>query len=80
MQDDTSRALYLVVYGRQLFKAHWAMFVPQINSTENTNKGRLIHATGDVRTGFDVTFDRNYRLAETTRDHSVTLLGYIGSE
>ena len=74
--EDKPRELYLVVYNRPLFKAHWALFVPSI---DNASVGKKIHAVGDALAGFSVAFDRNYNLGTTTRSHSLVHLGHIGA-
>ncbi|OAA55561.1 hypothetical protein SPI_08245 [Niveomyces insectorum RCEF 264] len=74
MEGKTSRKLHLIVYHRALFKAHWALFIPSVG---DPNLGRSIHAVGDARTGFQVTFGRNYDVATTGRSHSLIFLGYV---
>lgn len=53
------RPVYLLYFPSVKFKAHWAMFVPEIQD-RRCRKGKLIHVIGSVRDGFQLEFRRNY--------------------
>lgn len=55
--------LELVVYNGAPFKDHWAYFV---RSSYNPSAGVMIHATGDVRNGFQLQIKRSYDFASTS--------------
>ncbi|KAM5361433.1 hypothetical protein ACJZ2D_013123 [Fusarium nematophilum] len=69
-----ARTLYLVMYNSRLFPAHWALWVP---SREIPDVGKRIHAEGDVATGFTVTFERNYDIGSTGRQHQILPLAEV---
>lgn len=70
-----ARTIYLIVYNSRLFPAHWAIWIP---SQSDPDIGRIINAAGDVLTGFDITFERNYDITAETRPHQVISLGQVG--
>ncbi|KAJ4314364.1 hypothetical protein N0V84_008944 [Fusarium piperis] len=69
-----ARTIYLIVYNSRLFPAHWVIWIP---SQSDLKIGKVINAAGDVLTGFDITFERNYNIAEESRPHQVILLGQV---
>ncbi|KAI3325534.1 hypothetical protein HD806DRAFT_490608 [Xylariaceae sp. AK1471] len=70
------RTIYLIVYNSPLFPAHWALWIP---SLENPNIGKRIHAEGDVATGFQLSFDRNYDQTQESRSYKVLVLAEVES-
>lgn len=54
--------LELVVYNGAPFKDHWAYFV---RSSSSASAGVILHATGDVRNGFEFQIKRSYDFAST---------------
>lgn len=69
-----SRPVYLIVYSSPLFKAHWALWVPEYSS-QASGRGKVIHVTGDPRTGFEHQFKRNYDINATDKAHMTVFLG-----
>ncbi|KAI1093219.1 hypothetical protein F5B19DRAFT_154075 [Rostrohypoxylon terebratum] len=70
------RTIYLVVYNSRLFPAHWSLWIP---STSNPNIGTRVHAQGDVATGFEICFERNYDIGQTSRKHEILPLADVDS-
>lgn len=68
------RNLFLIVYKSPLFPAYWSIWIP---SVANRNIGKRIHVTGDVHSGFEHEFVRNYDLRSDTRTHFVILIGEV---
>lgn len=48
-----------------------------IPSQSGPNVGKIITSTGDVLTGFDITFKRNYSIAAESRPHQLVSLGSV---
>ncbi|KAI1451420.1 hypothetical protein F4805DRAFT_103091 [Annulohypoxylon moriforme] len=71
-----SRTIYLLVYNSRLFPAHWSLWIP---SPENPDVGKRIHAQGDVATGFELCFERNYDKGQTSRRHEILPLADVDS-
>ncbi|KAM7219905.1 hypothetical protein V8F06_004760 [Rhypophila decipiens] len=69
-----ARSVYLLIYNSPLFPAHWAIWIP---SEAKSTTGKLIHARGDARSGFDVTVDRNYDISQTGRKHEIIPLARV---
>ncbi|KAH7130199.1 hypothetical protein B0J11DRAFT_602453 [Dendryphion nanum] len=68
------RQLQLIIYHSPLFAAHWALFLPQPDST---NVGKRIHADGSPATGFEVLIEVEYSLEECTQSFEVIDLGEV---
>ncbi|KAF2118705.1 hypothetical protein BDV96DRAFT_642883 [Lophiotrema nucula] len=68
------RTVCLVIFNSPLFPAHWGLWVP---STDQPSIGKLLHASGDAATGFEIAFERNYDLGATTRRHQVLQLAQV---
>ncbi|KAF3391177.1 hypothetical protein DPV78_010916 [Talaromyces pinophilus] len=68
------RNIFLIIYKSPLFPAHWSLWIP---SVANPNIGKRIHVTGDVKSGFEHEFVRNYDLRSETRTHVVILMGEV---
>ncbi|RSL69736.1 hypothetical protein CEP54_002105 [Fusarium duplospermum] len=68
------RTIFLIVYNNRLFPAHWVIWIP---SQSDPNIGKIINAAGDVLTGFDITFERNYNISAENRPHQVISLGQV---
>ncbi|KAF2752611.1 hypothetical protein EJ05DRAFT_505899 [Pseudovirgaria hyperparasitica] len=73
-----SRTVHLIVYNSPLFPAHWGLWVPQKDGDQNI--GKLIHATGDARNGFEVAFKRNYDLGATSRSYQLLPLAQVADQ
>jgi hypothetical protein len=71
------RTLFLIVYKSPLFPAHWSLWIPSLS---NPDIGERIHVTGDVHSGFEHEFVRNYNLTADTRTHVVILVGEVDNE
>ncbi|KAJ3544705.1 hypothetical protein NM208_g2912 [Fusarium decemcellulare] len=69
-----ARSIYLLVYNSRLFPAHWVLWIPSKN---NAKIGKVIEAAGDVATGFDITFARNFNIGELTRTHQLVELAQV---
>ncbi|KAF4999989.1 hypothetical protein FDECE_11337 [Fusarium decemcellulare] len=72
-----ARSIYLLVYNSRLFPAHWVLWIP---SKDNTKIGKVIEAAGDVATGFDITFERNFNIGELTRTHELVELAQVDDD
>ncbi|KAF2827132.1 hypothetical protein CC86DRAFT_466857 [Ophiobolus disseminans] len=72
------RTVHLIVYNSPLFPAHWGLWIPQEDGDQNI--GKLIHATGDARTGFQVAFKRNYDLGTTSRSYQLLPLAQVADQ
>jgi hypothetical protein len=72
------RTVYLIIYNSPLFPAHWGLWVPQKDGDQNI--GKLIHATGDARNGFQVAFKRNYDLGTTSRSYQLLPLAEVADQ
>ncbi|KAK6514938.1 hypothetical protein TWF506_007295 [Arthrobotrys conoides] len=66
-------SLSLISYNGGLFKDHWSLFIP----TVGTGIGYRVHATGDLRTGFEFELIEEYDLENTSRRHTKTFLSEI---
>ncbi|KAL2683282.1 hypothetical protein Neosp_007752 [[Neocosmospora] mangrovei] len=69
-----ARTIFLIVYNSRLFPAHWAIWIP---SQSDPNVGKIVNAAGDVLTGFDITFERNYNISAESRPHQLISLGNV---
>lgn len=69
-----TRKLFLIVYKSPLFPAHWSLWIP---SLADPNIGKRIHVTGDVYSGFEHEFVRNYNLENDTRTQVSIMLGEV---
>ncbi|KAH7016841.1 hypothetical protein EDB80DRAFT_272929 [Ilyonectria destructans] len=69
-----SFSVYILVYTSRLFPAHWALWIP---SRRDPAIGKRVHATGDARVGFEVEFDRNYNIEQTSRQHQLVHLAQV---
>ncbi|KAI9681917.1 MAG: hypothetical protein M1822_006994 [Bathelium mastoideum] len=58
------RSLYLLTWSSAKFKGHWGFFVPELED-RRIMKGKLIHAVGTIRDGFQTEFRRNFDLSKT---------------
>ncbi|KZW00260.1 hypothetical protein EXIGLDRAFT_722311 [Exidia glandulosa HHB12029] len=70
------RALYVLRYPVHLFAAHMALFIPHADS-EQDDLGKVLHATGDQRSGFVREFKRNYSALDTARRPTRHVIGTI---
>jgi len=68
------RTVYLLVFNSPLFPAHWGLWIP---SVEKPNIGKLLNATGDAATGFEIGFERNYDLGAITLRHQILQLAEV---
>lgn len=59
-----ARELFVLRYPAHLFAAHMALFIPH---ADNKDIGKVIHATGDSRMGFEQEVKRNYDAVDSTR-------------
>ncbi len=62
--EEQYRPVLLLSYNSEMFKSHWALFVPELQS-RSAKKGKIIHVVGSVREGFTIEFRRNYDLTKT---------------
>ena len=69
-----AREVYLIIYHSPLFPAHWAFWIP---SVESAKIGKKLHVFGDAAKGFEHEFQRNYSTAGTQRKHSLVLLANV---
>ena len=69
-----TRNILLVAKLGALFKDHWTIFIPGV---ESPSFGTLIEVEGDVRSGFTHSLIRNYDLKAERRSVKVTLLGEV---
>lgn len=69
-----TRTIYLIVYSSPLFPAHWAIWIP---SQGSQTVGKRIHVEGDVATGFQLSFDRNYDKTQDSRKHEIIVIGEV---
>ncbi|RDB28930.1 hypothetical protein Hypma_016124 [Hypsizygus marmoreus] len=77
--NSTHRDVYLLIYPSPLFAAHWALWLPNDNAAKEA-LGKVIQVTGNVATGFEHQFKRNYDLSDTARASTLLALGHIGGE
>jgi hypothetical protein len=71
------RPIYLLCYPSAKFKAHWAIFVPELQD-RSVKKGKLIHVQGTVSTGFAHEIKRNYDMKETrNQPHTPIEIGLV---
>ena len=68
------RTLYVLRYPSHLFAAHMALFIPHAGSDD---LGKVLHATGDQRSGFVHEFKRNYSALDTARRPKKYELGTV---
>ncbi|KAF3183880.1 hypothetical protein TWF788_005352 [Orbilia oligospora] len=66
-------SISLITYNGGLFKDHWSLFIPTIGE----DIGYRLHATGDLRTGFEFELIKRYDLENTNRRHTRTFLSEI---
>ncbi|KAF3221460.1 hypothetical protein TWF192_008649 [Orbilia oligospora] len=66
-------SISLITYNGGLFKDHWSLFIPTIGE----DIGYRLHATGDLRTGFEFELRERYDLENTNRRHTRTFLSEI---
>ena len=64
----------VIVYHSRLFKAHWAILVPDQGNSHTTTK---IQVTGSLAAGFKHEFQRRYNPEGTGRGHSLYELGSV---
>ncbi|KAI8669991.1 PNPLA domain-containing protein [Fusarium sp. Ph1] len=74
LPNNMARTIYLIVYNSRLFPAHWVIWIP---SQSDPDIDKIINAAGDVLTGFDITFERNYNITAESRPHQVISLGQV---
>lgn len=74
LPNTMARTISLIVYNSRLFPAHWVIWIP---SQSDPRIGKIINAAGDVLTGFDITFERNYDISAESRPHKVIPLGQV---
>lgn len=68
------RTIYVLRYPAHLFAAHMALFVPHAGDDD---VGKVLHATGDQRSGFVHEFKRNYSALDTARLPEKYALGSV---
>ena len=78
IQQSPNRPLYIMIWSRALFKAHWSFWVPNLEGIR-TN-GKRAHVEGDVRGGFHLEFMRNYDIAQTTSQPTIIEIGAMRVE
>jgi len=66
-----TRDIHLIFYPSPLFPAHWGLWIPSVG---NPQIGKMVHVVGDVATGFEHQFKRNYSLITTTRRYDLSSL------
>jgi len=69
-----TRDIHLIFYPSPLFPAHWGLWIPSVG---NPQIGKMVHVVGDVATGFEHQFKRNYSLITTTRRYDLVLLAKV---
>lgn len=72
-----SHLVELLVYNGSPFKDHWALFV---QSKSSPSVGVVIHATGDVRNGFQFEIKRAYDVTRTSRRPTRIPLQWVNGE
>jgi hypothetical protein len=72
-----SRTIYLLSFPATRGARHWAIFVPNANSS---TKGKVIHVFGSHFTGFGLVYKRHYDLEETKRKFAITALATVHDE
>jgi hypothetical protein len=70
------RAISLLVFPSRLFPAHWALFVP---SLESPGSGTFLNARGNSLSGFTIEIEREYVLADAPM-HKMVLLGEVADD
>lgn len=58
------RPIFLLVWPSALFKAHWAIFVPDLND-KTIKKGKYIHVTGSLDKGYQLEIVRGYDISKS---------------
>ncbi|KAE8376677.1 hypothetical protein BDV26DRAFT_293910 [Aspergillus bertholletiae] len=69
------RPIYLAIFSNGPRPAHWSIFIPTINSTNQ--QGKIIHVTGTTATGFFLEFKRNYDFSTEDRKYQVVPLADV---
>ena len=78
--EQKPRAIYLLVWPSALFKAHWAIFIPDADD-KTVKIGRYIHATGSLDKGFQIEFVRGYDISKTrNRPQSPIEIGWVQAD
>ncbi|KAM3421447.1 hypothetical protein BST61_g1840 [Cercospora zeina] len=74
------RPIFLLVWPSPLFKAHWAIFIPEAG--DNTfKKGKYVHVEGHLREGFHFGIVRGWDLTLTNRRPKPAIeIGWIRSD
>ncbi|EPQ53488.1 hypothetical protein GLOTRDRAFT_44707 [Gloeophyllum trabeum ATCC 11539] len=72
------RTLYLAIFHRHLFPAHWVIYKP--NTDDTSSPGTMLHVEGDVANGFSHTVARNYDILKTSRTYTMITLGQVDSQ
>ena len=76
-----TRDVYLIIYKSRLYASHWAIFVPNATGHHDdgmkAGPGKIINVEGDVNSGFELLFRRNFDPAECTRGKFLRFLGSI---
>lgn len=73
--------MYLVVTPLKGARAHWSLFVPNVDSAEKPPMeavGKCLHALGQPMTGYNFAIEDNLDYAMTKRN-SFYIIGYISS-
>jgi hypothetical protein len=70
------RAISLLVFPSRLFPAHWALFVP---SLESPGSGTFLNARGNSLSGFTIEIEREYVLVDAPM-HKMVLLGEVADK
>ncbi|KAI8966424.1 hypothetical protein F5Y11DRAFT_155326 [Daldinia sp. FL1419] len=72
------RTIYVLVYPSRLFAAHWAFWLPYIDTEKKELKsGDRIHVTGDRLNGFQYEYIRNYNVCEDDRNPNAFPIGLV---
>ncbi|KDR78330.1 hypothetical protein GALMADRAFT_94990 [Galerina marginata CBS 339.88] len=77
-QAPNTRPIYLIAYESPLFRSHWALWIPVLESNEKM--GKKIHVTGNPHVGFEHEFMRNYCIEDTTRKLNLIKLANVDSK
>lgn len=80
-QVDTGRLVYLLVFHRALFKAHWSLLIPDSSEPGGAQKsGRRVDVQGTVAGGFTHAVQRDYDLRTESSTVSAIPIGVIPLE
>lgn len=74
------RQIFLLVWPSGLFKAHWAIFIPDL-ADKTFKKGKYIHVEGALDSGFEMAVVRGWDIDQTNRRPGTPIeIGWVQSD